>query len=1549
MAASDKPFHNQRVLDIVFAVSNILMLVSVIWMLYADYQREYKVEQREFLRIQQALHQRLALEQIPSEDDFKTKEQSVKDARAEREKKINDLTAAQAALLALRPSREREEAAYQTVAADISSIQSFYNIALEHGDTALAAKHREELKNLETKRAAAQKSRDEVVNKMKGEQLKIERIEGPVTKAVAEFKKINDKLDTQVKIALTKRWTINHTIRTLPVINGFADPLRIHQFAIYDIPIDYNFKQVPRFDRCMSCHVGIENPTYSRANLEALVGSGVSRSKLATARDQYDRRKKAINDPKESATIPNPSDLQLIAISKNVLTPARITEFAAHPRLDLFVGSNSKHPAEKFGCTSCHSGQGSGTSFRDASHTPNSSKSHEKWTHDRGWVHDHMWDFPMLPARFVESSCLKCHHQVTDLITSDNKVEAPKLLKGYDLIRENGCFGCHEISGWKSGQRVGPDMRLEPLPPLDMLHPIERDRAEKDIDNRPGHMRKVGPSLVRVSEKVSSEWIAKWLLSPSSFRADTKMPHYYGMSNNNEDVLKNWSPDHEKLLSPEKFPNTEVSAIAHFLTESSNRYLRKADEVRGDGNSAKDDATFINLLNKGRLTDAEVKELADAKLRIKQRSEVKLVDQAPNHKDDAANGRILFTEKGCLACHTHQATEKGADKIAALKSDATFGPNLSELAAKFGAAKKDRDAKRSWLIQWILNPHVHSPRSRMPVTHLKPGEAADISAWLLAQSMPAEQKELWDNVSLKPVSIDDLKNLAQVYLVRMLSAHDMKKFLDGDLADDHLALVKNAVTKDEHDLLDKIKDNSTAEDALKFYVGKKAVSRLGCFGCHDVPGPGMDSLKSIGVGLNDWGKKDSDKLAFEDIKNFFEHHYYSVDSLDKKNGEPHGLKEVEVGKGDKKKKVIAEPYEKFFAEGLIGHHHLRHSYLNQKVRDPRSYDFNRIKSWDDRSRMPKFTLARPRKFADEDDSAFKGRMLKKEAEAREAVATFVLGLVADPVPTKATSQPTGDRLAEVKGRQILDKYNCNGCHMVRPGVYDFNLSDDTLKNLAEAHSAAVLDISRTGEIAFPNDNHWIGRNQLAPDRANAFGVLGSKSADDPWNIAIPLQLSEAFRFVSNGKLTHIPAGRRIQIPIGEFLPNGAGIDSQEAFDRHFANSSPHGGAFVELLLPYLNKKDPQKYLAAGTEARASLPPPLIGQGERTQGDWLYQFLLDPGQVRRMAILRMPKFNMSKEEARGLVDYFAAVARMNNTGIGLAYPFESLPQQTSLDGAYWQEKNRAYVKQLKETDARDKDGKFIKTPDGKGTVKAIDQRLQDYAPVFEQLRIQREGELKIEIKLTEERIVRLGKQSTELADALTKAKENADNAAKALKDAADKKDAKLAAEAKQTADRLADVEKDLAGTKQAAKDAEALKTKLEGDEKSLTAKDFEKSWIERDAYASDSYRLLTSRDLCSKCHQLGSIVAGEQVKQGPPLDAVSNRLRPDWIDRWVNNPARYVPYTSMNMYFHEKEQKWQHIHAGPALYQIQSVRDVLLNYPRVSSLPINRIFNPDDKK
>ena len=92
-----------------------------------------------------------------------------------------------------------------------------------------------------------------------------------------------------------------------------------------------------------------------------------------------------------------------------------------------------------------------------------------------------------------------------------------------------------------------------------------------------------------------------------------------------------------------------------------------------------------------------------------------------------------------------------------------------------------------------------------------------------------------------------------------------------------------------------------------------------------------------------------------------------------------------------------------------------------------------------------------------------------------------------------------------------------------------------------------------------------------------------------------------------------------------------------------------GGGLTTLLTSYLKslaENDPGKFKKFD-EPGPSVPPQLLWQGSRTQPDWLFQFLLNPTKIREMTVLRMPKFNMSTDEARALVDYFAAVEQRVN--------------------------------------------------------------------------------------------------------------------------------------------------------------------------------------------------------------------------------------------------------------------------------------------------------------
>jgi mono/diheme cytochrome c family protein len=1478
MAATDQNYRSQRALDIFFALSCLLMLASIVWMFVADYNREWKTEQREFRDVESALAQRIALDKLPSVADFKAAKKAVEEERKKRYSEDNQRKVAEwdQKRNEILPAKERSEQRYQSIKADLDSRTSFYDLAIEeHGaGSKQADRYKDEVLELKNQLAEQQAQTDVYIQQLKEIQEKKDALDRRVNEAEVRLKKINEGFDLQVRTALQKQWGFGDTFRALPIIDAFNSPTKIHQFTLYDLPIDYNLKYVTRFDRCVSCHKGIDRPAYSRENLEALVQTprGLDR-KLREAQTMLRQRKEALQGTDDAKKLPDPEDLDIVALSSDSLTPARITEFAAHPRIDLFAGANSKHPAEKFGCTICHSGQGSSTSFALASHTPNNAEQAAKWQEEHGWFSDHDWEFPMLPSRFVESSCLKCHHEVTDLITTQgNRAEAPKLLRGYNLIKENGCFGCHEIQGFKDGRSIGPDLRTEPTPPLENMSAAERARVTADANNPPGNLRKVGPSLFRISEKTNPEWVVKWLRAPRAFRLDTKMPHFYGLTNNNphrlSDEFKGKNQESQLPKEQKDLPDTEIHTIAYYLFRESKAYLDDVMKHSKDSRAARenDEARLAALEAKGKLSDDEKKEMDKLVALVNLRKTHGPIHELALAKDydkskARERGRLIFSERGCLACHTHEAVQTPGDGLPAIPGQQQFGPNLSQIKAKLGTKPGDLASARTWLMYWIKEPHVHSPRSRMPVTHLTNEEIADVAEWLLGME-PMDLGEQWATLDVPEPDLRKLEQLTRVYLERQLSQRELR-----DL-EKNRKLPKESIGSLPEDEQKLVSDYS--EDNIKYYLGKKTVGRLGCFGCHDIPG--FENAKPIGVALADWGKKDTGRLAFEDIEAFLEDNFRMAEN-------PEGGK-AKHGKSDK------PTYDAYFAEALKPGHRTREGYLHQKLMEPRSYDYHRLRLWDDRSRMPQFKFARTLKKAGESNEAYGARAQREEQEAREAVMTFVLGLVAEPIPLPYVNHPTGDRLMEVKGRQVIDKFNCGGCHLIQPGSFELKLNDQTLAKLEATFQRGKG--GREVDFDFHNHRNWVGAPQTSSDRLVAYGANPRYKAEDK---TFELELTEALRFEGTDKQPRdIRANTTLSLPPADMIwPPAEVAKSEDRLASYEKIQGPLGGTFANLLVHYLTERDAKKYpLIPGTsdssEARVSAPPILIGQGERTQPDWLFRFLLDPPRIRKMTVLRMPKFNMSEDEARTLVNYFAASTRLSNPGIGLVYPYNAVAQQGDFTDPYWRKKTKEYVDRLKEGDGA-----------------AYKKRVEELRPVWEQIRNQHEAELK-------------------------SAKDKLEAATKHVDTVKKKND------------------------EPALKVADNARSAWEGEVKRLSdavaASSVEKqqdAWEQSQAYVNDAFKLLVNRDLCLGCHRIGSLDASKAVQeQGPQLDISFERLRPEWSQRWIANPQRYLTYPSiMPQNFLANKQDYQPLFKGTPLQQLTAVRDALMAYPRAVELPLNR--------
>lgn len=918
----------------------------------------------------------------------------------------------------------------------------------------------------------------------------------------------------------------------------------------------------------------------------------------------------------------------------------------SHPRLDLFVGALSPHSMQTFGCTICHEGQGSATAFKWASHTPNSINQMKEWAREYGWFNNHHWIYPMNANRFTEASCLKCHHEVVDLEPSERFPEppAPKVVHGYNLIRKYGCYGCHEINGYDGpDKRIGPDLRLEPNffaaaqqlkadPNYETaLTAQEKDLVEAVIHNptsvrersllielldgdkerqrglgeqthslsalfkesdAAGDLRKPGPSLRFSKEKMDLAFMYDWISNPKNYRPGTRMPRVFGLWQHLEGS--------EGLHVAEQFEPVEVLGISEYLRAKSQRF----DFLEPPAG----------------------------------------ITEAPS----AERGKEQFQVRGCVACHSRGDF---ADAEAFRDPNAIVqGPDLTNIAAKFDPSRNPDG--RKWLYSWIKEPSRYHVRTLMPDLFLDPivtivppenegdkptkivtDPVADIVEYLMA---PGEEGvHPWEPINANPGNYDAenhnyrldaetqkaLDELLLQHLTDAFSIRAAEQYVKTGIPAERASELK----ANERELLVEPGKPLTETQKLS-YIGRKSIAKYGCYGCHDIPG--FEDAKPIGAGLNDWGRKEPEKLAFEHIAQYIEHghhgghggggHAHDEHSEEEHSDDAH----VPATSGVGVPEGPASPLPEYFEHQIMSGNRI--GFLYQKLREPRSYDYHKTenKKYNDRLRMPLFSF---------DDSE------------REAIMTFVLGLVASPPAPKYVFQPSERQNAIIQGQKVLEKYNCQSCHILnmeqftlafppeyfgeqmseedKKGIFPFLLPHVTPQMKAESEKPNRRGLHQSTLAVMPRIS-GDGRPYITDDEGDE---LDPESEYDPTKVLLYLDLWE--NAVLSGH-SHMMGSNSLIAP-------------RTMVAKHRAAD---GGFLTRYLLPVVTQieatgsgGDPK-----GQEAMAWLPPPLIGQGQKVQSDWLHEFLLEPYPIRPAVYLRMPKFNMSSDEATKLAAYFAAV-------------------------------------------------------------------------------------------------------------------------------------------------------------------------------------------------------------------------------------------------------------------------------------------------------------------
>src|SRR3954469_11024849 len=389
--------YNVDFLNVVFAASSLFLFLSVIWMVWDDFDREWKNTQRRFAQLEYQVTHAQREQAVRSVDRNKIAQLEAQRKQAEQNiaanrKKVDDL---QNQLKDADNRVFRATLDYNYMKATYDQDRYDFETSRAADPTSSATAKKQKIAEDEAKRLA---DLNLAMEKAIADKEAVQKQLGQYTgQAAAAEKQIEDMRTEQTRLG--KRLDVlapsptKTYFRNAPLLDFMAPTIKVQQIILPNVVDDVNFIRVPKMDRCQTCHLAIDKKGYEK--------------------------------------YPQP--------------------FTTHPKLELYLGGNSPHPIDKAGCTSCHEGMGQSVSFRDAAHAPADEKQKEEWEKKYHWEEPHLWDYPMLPVRMTEASCAKCHRQNVFIPHADK----PNI--AYATYERAGCYACHKTKGFDTNiRKPGP-------------------------------------------------------------------------------------------------------------------------------------------------------------------------------------------------------------------------------------------------------------------------------------------------------------------------------------------------------------------------------------------------------------------------------------------------------------------------------------------------------------------------------------------------------------------------------------------------------------------------------------------------------------------------------------------------------------------------------------------------------------------------------------------------------------------------------------------------------------------------------------------------------------------------------------------------------------------------------------------------------------------------------------------------------------------------------------------------------------------------------------
>ena len=329
MSESQERHYNILKLNRLFAISSIIF--TAVWLLvfFDDYKRPWKKYQKEFrkLEIEKVRSDLNDLSiQLETNPEYNQLKEQFLSSQKDLEGRNNELDDIQKKLTILEAELYKNNQLYQFAKADLDVLKYDYEKSqigpIKNED--IEKKYYSLSDSVDKYFLIREQSEIKVDKANKSQKIiteEIKNIESSLNALAREKNMMERKLSKVDPEAMTLANKIGNIVRDLPVLD-FIDPYyEVKQVVVNDLEEDLVYMGMPKVDRCMTCHVGID--------------------------------KKGFEDA------PQP--------------------YTTHPKIDFMVGPSSAHPISEFGCTSCHLGRGRGTGFYSSAHSPNDEETAHRW------------------------------------------------------------------------------------------------------------------------------------------------------------------------------------------------------------------------------------------------------------------------------------------------------------------------------------------------------------------------------------------------------------------------------------------------------------------------------------------------------------------------------------------------------------------------------------------------------------------------------------------------------------------------------------------------------------------------------------------------------------------------------------------------------------------------------------------------------------------------------------------------------------------------------------------------------------------------------------------------------------------------------------------------------------------------------------------------------------------------------------------------------------------------------------------------------------------